>query len=166
MLKICFVCYGNTCRSPMAEFIFKYLVKQNKLKDKFIISSAGTSAFDKKFISKESQEQLNIHNIDYDKHHLSSLFTSSTYENNDYIIVMDNYNLKNVKMIANLSYKDKGKISKLLDYVINLNNFPNVKNRNVADPYGTDKYAETYNQIYQGCKDLLKFLINKYHFNE
>lgn len=163
MINVVFVCYGNTCRSPMAEYIFKYLVKQNGLESNFNISSAGVAAFDKRLMSTYTKEQLDLHNISYNKH-LSTLFTIDIYNNSDYIIVMDQYNAQDIKQICKLSNKDNTKISKLLDYADT--DFI-VKNkllrRNVQDPYGTNNYDITYKHVYQGCKDLLQFLRNKYH---
>ena len=160
MINIVFVCYGNTCRSPMAEYIFKYLVDQNNLNEYFNISSAGTSAFDIRPMSKYTKQQLDLHNIPYNKH-LSTLLTIDIYNNNDYIIAMDQYNIKD---IMNLSIKNNNKISKLLDYVDN--NFiiqNHLFRKNVRDPYGTNDYSITYKHIYQGCKDLLQFLRKKYN---
>ena len=158
-MNVCFVCYGNTCRSPMAQYIFQYLVDNYKLTSKFNIMSAGTNAFTRKNISKYTRQQLILHNIPFNNH-LSVHFNKDIYDKNDYIFIMDDFINKNIKKIVT----DNNKIYKLLaftdDSFLNENN---IYNKNVNDPYGTTDYSHTYKIIYQGCNDILNYLIREHN---
>ena len=99
MIKILFVCHGNICRSPMAEYLFKYLVKENNLENEFYIESAATS-FEElgRPIHQGTKRVLDKYNIDYSKKRARQI-KQDDYENFDYIIGMDKYNRKNLQYL-------------------------------------------------------------------
>ena len=143
-MNICFVCYGNTCRSPMAKYILKYLLEKENIKN-VNVTSAGTNSHSVRLMSKGSQEQLKLHNIPFDTHY-SQLFTQKLYNDNDLIIVMDNYNFTTI--VNRLKTTKKIKLMRsFLD-----------GNNDVFDPYGTNNYDITYKQIYNSCLGLLNYI--------
>ena len=149
MKKILFVCLGNICRSPMAKFIFIDLLKQNRLENKFIVDSAATSASEVGnelyYKAKQKLEEKGIECIG----HIARQLKKEDYENYDYIIAMED---KNIYNILNIIGKDsKNKVAKLLDY--------SERQSNIADPWYTGDFEKAYNDIYVGCVDFLKYLM-------
>jgi protein-tyrosine phosphatase len=153
MTKILFVCHGNICRSPMAEFVMKDLVEKNGLKNQFYIASAATSTEEigngvhygtrnklaQYGISVAGKTAVQLKKSDYDKY--------------DYIIGMDKWNLRNMQRMLP---EDKGhKIYLLLDFSENP--------RDIADPWYTGDFDTTYNDIYEGCTALLNKIIKEGH---
>lgn len=148
MIKILFVCLGNICRSPMAEFIFKDMVKNQGLKDKFYIKSAATSyeeiGNDMHYGAKDKLEHKGI---PFQKRKATRL-KSSDYEKYDYIIGMDDNNIRN---IINIVGTDKdNKVYKLLDFTDNP--------RSIADPWYTGNFENTYNDLVEGLNGFLNYL--------
>ena len=143
-MNICFVCFGNLCRSPMAEYIFKYLLKQNNINN-VNVSSAGTSVRHSSLMSRGAQEQLKLHHIPFNKHY-SQLFTKDIYDHNDLIIVMDNYNLS----LINYNFETSQKLHLMRSFLDG--------DKDIFDPYHTDKYNITYEQIYNSCLGLLQYI--------
>ncbi|MCR6571284.1 low molecular weight phosphotyrosine protein phosphatase [Campylobacter insulaenigrae] len=146
MFNIIFVCLGNICRSPMAEFIMKDLIAQNNLNNKINVSSAGTSGYhdgeDAHYKTKEILKNKNI----LVKNFCSKKLNEKMCQENNLIIVMDNSNLKNtIKMFP--AYKDK--IKKLTDYVVNLDY------DEVPDPWYSGDFDETYLILSNACANLL-----------
>ncbi len=148
MIKILFVCHGNICRSPMAEFVMKDIVMKEGIADKFYIASAATS----------TEEIGNpVHHGTRSKLAQVGISTSgkyavqmkrSDYQEYDYIIGMDNWNYRNMLRIAG---KDKEeKISLLLDFT----DHP----RDVADPWYTGDFEKTYEDVLAGCHGFLTYL--------
>ena len=136
MKKILFVCHGNICRSPMGEYIFKYLTG-----DKYIIESRATSVEEiGNDIYPPVKEILNTYNIPYDRH-MARQITIDDYNNYDLIICFDDYNIRNIKLIT----KDISKVIKLLD-------------KDIEDPWYTGNYDKVYHEIYDGCIKLLNKL--------
>lgn len=136
MKSVLFVCHGNICRSPMAEYIFKYICN-NKYKIESRATSTEEIGNDMHFKTKE---QLNIHNIPYERHYAKQI-TLEDYNTFDLIICFDDYNFSNLKRM----FKDTSKVIKLLD-------------KDVDDPWYTGNFAKTYDEIYKGCSNLLKYL--------
>ncbi len=154
MTKILFVCHGNICRSPMAEFIFKDMVKKAGRENEFYISSAATSD-DEIFMGRgnpvypPAREQLLLHGID-PAGKTAVRLKKSDYEKYDLIIGMDNMNMKNIARM--LGEDTDGKIKMLLDYC---------GGGEVDDPWYTGRFKEAYECIYKGCKALFEELTAK-----
>ena len=148
MIKIMFVCLGNICRSPMAEFVFKDMIDKKGLSKEFIIKSAATCNDEiGNDIHYGTREKLIQKNIPFTKRKAVRI-TPEDYRNFDYIIGMEESNIRNIKRIVGDDIDNK--ISKLLDYSINP--------RDIADPWYTGDFETTYNDIVEGCIGFLKYL--------
>lgn len=146
-----FVCHGNICRSPMAEFIMKKLVTDAGLQKDFYISSSATSCEEiwndiGNPVYPPARSELKKHGISCEGKRAVQL-KKEDYNNYDYFIGMDTYNIRNMK---NILENDK-KIYKLLTFA--------GRSDDVADPWYTNDFETTYNDIYSGCNGLLKTLI-------
>ena len=149
MIKICFVCLGNICRSPMAEFIMKDLIKKNNLENKIFIESRATSYEEiGNGIYPPAKRKQTEENILYDDNKVSIRLEKDDLQKYDYIIGMETRNINNIEKI--LETNDK-KIKRLLDY----SNNP----RDIADPWYTGNFDKTYDDILEGCNFLIDFLI-------
>ena len=146
MIKILFVCHGNICRSPMAEFVMKDLVKKAGLSDEFYIASAATSTEEiGNGVHYGTRKKLAEFGISVDGKYAVQL-KKSDYAKYDYIIGMDSYNLRNMKRM--LPNDTENKIHLLLDWSDNP--------RDIADPWYTGDFDVTYNDVLEGCTTLLK----------
>lgn len=149
MIKICFVCLGNICRSPMAEFIMKDLIAKNNLLNSIYITSKATSYEEiGNSIYPPAKEKLKEHNIYFDNGKKASRLEKEDLEKYDYIIGMEERNIINIERI--LGTKDNQKIVRLLDYS------PNP--RDITDPWYTGDFDKAYDDILEGCTFLLAFL--------
>lgn len=148
MKKILFVCHGNICRSPMAEFVMKDLVQKAGLTDHFYIESAATSTEE---IGNEvyppAKRKLAEHSISC-KGKTARQMTRSDYQRFDLLIGMDDWNIRNMTRIA--GGDPEGKIHKLLDYT--------ARKGDVADPWYTGDFDATWRDVTEGCGELLKSL--------
>lgn len=152
MIKIMFVCHGNICRSPMAEFLMKDLLSKRK-DDRFSVSSAATSGEEiGSPVHYGTKRILNGLNIDCSNKRAVRL-TQSDYDKYDYFICMDDANVHNTLRI--FGGDKQGKTARLLDFTDNP--------RSVADPWYTGDFAATYNDISLGVNKLYEFLCEK-HF--
>jgi len=148
MVKIMFVCHGNICRSPMAEFVFRNIVKEKYLSDKFYISSSATSREEiGNHVHQGTKRKLREVGISCDGKTAVQL-TKKDYETYDYILCMESYNIKNSLRIVG---DDKiGKVRRLLDF--------STCPRDIADPWYTGNFDETYNDIVEGCEAFLDYI--------
>lgn len=151
MIKVMFVCLGNICRSPMAEFILKELVRNENLEDKFYIVSSATSSEEiGNGVHYGTIRKLNQMNIPVENR-VATKLKKDDYEKYDFIIGMENYNVKNIiRIVGNDS---ENKVYKLLDF----SNNP----RDIADPWYTGNFDKTYEDILEGCKCFLKYCKNE-----
>ncbi len=144
MIKICFICLGNICRSPMAEYIFKDKIKKLKIEDKFYVTSLGTSNEEYgNDIYPPVKELLKRHNIEFDTHYARK-FKKEDYEKFDYIICMEKSNIRNLKYIVD---DHNNKIKTLLD-------------KDILDPWYTRDFETAYKEIENGINKLLEKLHN------
>lgn len=149
MLKVLFVCLGNICRSPMAEYIFKDMVKRQGIEQIYIDSAATSSEEIGNNIHYRTRNKLKEMNIEYGNH-LARQITKQDYEKFDYIIGMEEKNIKDIKKIVG---KDpKNKIHRLLDFSKNP--------RDIADPWYTGNFDKTYDDIVEGLSAFLEHLKN------
>lgn len=152
MIKVLFVCHGNICRSPMAEFIMKDMVEKRGLASEFYIASAATSTEEiwngvGNPVYPPAREELAKHGISC-KGKRAVQIKKSDYNNYDYILGMDQWNMRNMMRI--LRSDPQGKVKLLLDYA----NEP----RDIADPWYTGNFALTYSDIVEGCEAFLRYL--------
>ena len=148
MKKILFICHGNICRSPMAEFVMKDLVKKAGLASQFHIESAATSREEiGNPVYPPARRKLAEHGISCDGHAARQL-TNQDYDEYDLLIGMDQANLRDMHRIC--GGDPDGKISLLLDH--------NARPGNVADPWYTDDFEATWRDVLAGCQGLLKEL--------
>lgn len=146
MIKILFVCHGNICRSPMAEFIMKDLVKRKGLEYKFEIASAATSTEEiGNPVYPKARKKLLEYGISCDGK-TARRMTVDDYKYYDYIIAMDSYNIRNIERI--IGKDSNNKVSRLLDFT----NFP----KDVEDPWYTEDFEATWRDINKGLDGLLK----------
>ncbi len=142
MIKILFVCHGNICRSPMAEFMFKKLVKEEGREKEFLISSAATSYEEiGNPVYPPARKMLNYYGINCSGK-TARHFEKEDYETYDYIICMDSMNLRNLMRMT--GGDPDGKIKKLLDYTD--------RGGDVADPWYTRDFHRTYEDISEGLE--------------
>ena len=149
MTKILFVCHGNICRSPMAEFLMKELVCDRGLQSDFYIESAATSTEEiGNGVYPPVKRILASHGIDCSGKRARQM-TRDDYDKFDYIVCMDGQNLRNMGYIAQ---DTQGKYSRLLDYT----NTPH----DVADPWYSGDFATTEREVQKGCIALLEYISN------
>ena len=148
MIKILFICHGNICRSTMAESVMTYLVAGKNLQNRFQIASAATS---REEIGNSPHygtvAKLRAVGIPLVPHKAVQM-TRSDYQKYDFLIGMDQMNIRNMLRITNGDPEHK--IFQLLDF----GNFP----RDIADPWYTGNFDETYDDILEGCEALLDYL--------
>ncbi len=147
MIKIMFVCHGNICRSPMAEFVFKKLISDAGIEDRFLVSSSATSTEEiccgiGNPVYPPARAELKKHGISCDGKRAVQL-TKGDLEKYDYFICMDDNNLRNAKRILGESEK----ISKLLDWT--------ERGGSVADPWYSGDFSTAYRDIEEGCHAIL-----------
>ena len=154
MYKIMFVCHGNICRSPMAEFIFKRMISEQGLEWKYEISSSATSTEEiwggiGNPVYPPARAELKKHGIDCGGKRAVQL-KKSDYDKYDLLICMDSRNIINAKRI--IGDDPQNKLRKLMDYTS--------RGGDVADPWYTDRFDVTYRDITEGCTALLEELEN------
>ncbi len=149
MIKVLFICHGNICRSPMAEFLFKDMVKNRGIADRFLIASAATSNEE---IGNPphpgTRKKLASLGISCQGKHARRM-TSRDFDEYDYLLGMDSWNIRNMKRFAR-NAQDEEKIARLLDF----SDHP----RDIADPWYTGDFETTYRDIMKGLEGLLRHL--------
>ena len=148
MKKILFICHGNICRSPMAEFVMKRLVEEAGLTGQFEIASAATSTEEiGNPVYPSARRKLAEHGIGCEGKTARQM-TRSDYQYYDYVIAMDRNNLRNLKRMFGEDTDQK--ISLLMDYTH--------RPGDVADPWYTGDFEATWRDVSEGCKGLLEYL--------
>ena len=158
MPKILFVCHGNICRSPMAEFVMKEMISKcadSRCAD-FEIASAATSTEEiGNPVYPPARRRLASHGISCSGKTARQM-TLRDYEYYDYIVLMDRNNLRNLRWILPAEIYEKecaggGKVSLLMDWTGN--------SRDVADPWYTGDFTATWNDVNAGCRAMLEKLL-------
>ena len=148
MIKILFVCHGNICRSPMAEFVMKELVRRAGRENDFLIESAATS---REEIGNDmhygTRTKLREMGIPFSRRAARQI-TRNDYDKYDYLVAMDDENL--FYMNRCWSPDPQHKIVHLLSFA--------GKDRDIADPWYTGNFDQTYEDVLEGCTAFLKFL--------
>ena len=153
MTRIMFVCHGNICRSPMAEFIFKKMIRERGLEDRFVVASSATSTEEiwggvGNPVYPPAKEELARHGISCDGKRAVQL-RRDDYDKYDLFVGMDSANIRNMHRM--LGGDPAGKIHKLMDYTS--------RGGDVADPWYSERFDIAYRDICEGCAALLKELV-------
>jgi hypothetical protein len=152
MIKILFVCHGNICRSPMAEFVMKKLVSDAGLTARFQIASAATSTEEiwngiGNPVYPPAKAELARHGISCEGKRAQQV-TRADYAEYDYLIGMDGANIRN--MLRIFGGDPEGKVAKLLSYA--------GSERDISDPWYTGDFGTTYDDVLEGCTAFLEYL--------
>ncbi len=149
IIKILFVCHGNICRSPMAEFVMKEMVKNSGLQERIYIESAATSTEELgNPVYPPARKIMAQHGIDC-KNKTARQITRADYDEFDYIVAMDEYNIRNMRRF--FGNDPENKVSLLLSWAN--------ENREVADPWYTGDFEATWRDVNLGCKALLEQIL-------
>lgn len=161
-IRVLFICHGNICRSPMAEFMLKDMVEKRHLEDVFEIASAATSTEEcwggrGNPIYPPARDELRKHGIgntaytDFTAKRARQV-TSDDYEKYDYILCADSYNIRNTVRITGEDTEDKIKL--LLDYAVDERRH----GRSIADPWYSGDFTATWNDVTEGLEGFMKYL--------
>ena len=151
MIRVLFVCHGNICRSTLCQSVFQHMVDELGIADRFFIDSFATSTEEidnpphHGTVSKLRQEGIPL------VPHRAKQITFRDYEEADYVIGMDTWNMRNLNRM--LKNDPDGKLYKLLDFA--------GADRDIADPWYTGDFDATYVDVVEGCNAFLEYLRNK-----
>lgn len=152
MIRVQFICHGNICRSTLAQSVFSYKVKQLGWEQEFIIDSAATSREEignpphRGTVAK--LKQVGIPLIP----HRAKQVTLKDYDDFDFFIGMDTANIRNMSRI--FKGDKEGKVYKFLSFA--------GSGRDIADPWYTGNFDETYDDVVEGCEGFIQYLLEKY----
>ena len=151
MIRVLFVCHGNICRSTMCESVFTHMVKERNLEEQFVIDSAATSTEEiGNPPHRGTVQKLHEVHIPLVPHRARQI-TWNDYETFDYIIGMDTWNIRNLNRM--LKGDPCKKVYKLLSF--------SGSGRDIADPWYTGNFDETYADVIEGCEGLMGYLSKK-----
>ena len=166
MIKICFVCHGNICRSPMAEFIFKDMLKKNNLKGHFVASSATSTEEIWNGVGNPvyppAKKELAKHGISCEGKRAVQL-TKADYEKYDYLIGMEGINIRYMNKIT--GGDPDGKFYKMMEFAgygwkeLMAGKRNMERAGDVADPWYTGDFGTTWRDVSAGCEGLLEYLL-------
>ena len=149
--RIIFLCHGNICRSPMAEWVFKHLAEEAGAADRFEVSSAAVSYEEEgNGMYPPARRKLYEKGIPFGSHSAHRI-TRMEFDEADLVIIMDRSNRRMLEYI--IGDDDSGKVHMMLEY--------SGLNRDVADPWYTGDFEKAYNDIHMGCRGLLETLSAK-----
>ena len=151
MTKVLFVCLGNICRSPMAEMVFKDMINKEGLANGFFVDSAATgNGAVGECIHHGTRNILKEKQVPFTEH-ISRQITKQDYNKFDYILGMEQRNISNILKIVG---EDKeNKIFRLLDFA--------EEPRDIADPWYTGDFETTYNDVEEGCRKFLEYILKE-----
>ena len=152
-IKILFVCHGNICRSPMAEFVLKDMVSKRGIAEQFEIASAATSTEEiwngvGNPVYPPAREELAKHGLSCEGKRAVQL-KASDYDYYDYLIGMDNMNIRNMERMTN--HKKGEKIALMLEYA-------GLVGSECQDPWYNSRFDQTYRDVVTGCTAFLEYL--------
>ena len=148
MIKILFICHGNICRSPMAEFVLRDMAARRGLGARLFVASAATSTEEiGNPVHRGTREKLREHGISTDGKRAVQL-KKSDYDQYDYLLGMESWNLTNMMRI--LKNDPEHKVHRLLDF--------SDRPRDIADPWYTGNFDVTYDDVVEGCEAFLAHL--------
>lgn len=149
-IKVLFICHGNICRSTMAQSVMTHLVSERHLSHAIFVDSAATSTEEignpPHHGTVRKLQQVGIPVVQ----HKARQMQKSDYEKYDYLIGMDDWNIRNMNRIA--GGDPENKICKLLEFA--------GSDRDIADPWYTGNFDETYEDVTEGCEALLQYLLS------
>ncbi|MBQ3061481.1 MAG: low molecular weight phosphotyrosine protein phosphatase [Lachnospiraceae bacterium] len=156
MIKVLFICHGNICRSPMAEFVMKDLLVKKGLADQFYIASAATSTEEiwngvGNPVYPPAKKELAKHGISCEGKRAVQV-TKADYARYDYLICMDSNNVRNLTRIIGPDVDNK--VSMLLDYA-------GRQGQSIADPWYLGDFGATYRDVVAGCEGLIEKLTER-----
>lgn len=155
MIRILFICHGNICRSPMAEFILKDMLHDIGAEDNIMVSSCATSTEEiwngvGNPVYPPAKKKLAEYGISCEGKRAVQL-KKSDYDDYDLLIGMDSNNMRNIRRMTGNRSDDK--LFKLMEFA--------GSDRDVADPWYTGDFDKTYDDIYEGCKGIIEYLKEK-----
>lgn len=154
MIKVLFVCLGNICRSPMAEAVLRDLVRKEGLEGKILVDSAGTGSWHVGQRPHEGTLEILKNNQISEEGLIARKIASEDLDEFDYIIAMDSQNKRDIERLK--TSQAKAKVATLLEYA------PQIKEKDVPDPYFTGNFNYVYELVKQGCNALLEQIKSDY----
>ena len=150
MIRVLFVCHGNICRSPMAKYIFKDLIKKKGIEDKFVVDSGATSYEEEgNGLYRHAATKLREKGIPFDTH-AARRIQKEDYDKFDYILAMEQFNVGQIMKI--ISEDSENKVHLLLDFSSNP--------REISDPWYSGNFELAYNDILEGIETFLEHVLS------